>query len=304
VCAQIGQTGGFVGPEGVGAGGFVGEGPPPPPGQDAHQHDFPPLPQPLLVSTEVHSPPATTPSAQIVAARGSFLAQTYLSTDSTGAEVGGGVGAFVGLGVGGFVGLGVGGGFVGAFVGLGVGGFVGLGVGGFVGTGVGAGVGAFVGTGVGACVGEFVGLGVGTFVGTGVGADVGGFVGLGVGGFVGLGVGGAVVGEGVGGNVVGAFEGGLVGLTGALVGGGVAKYDQRGMSKKSNRSEVIIENHRQRQSLHASNYLRALLGTGVGGLVGLGDGGGVVLHDPYKDFVSVEVNCPPEARLTPPYSTV
>jgi hypothetical protein len=75
-------------------------------------------------------------------------------------------------------------------------------------------------------VGGFVGLGVGGFVGTGVGAGVGAFVGTGVGGFVGLGVGGAVVGEGVGGNVVGAFEGGLVGLTGALVGGGVAKYDQ------------------------------------------------------------------------------
>ena len=74
--------------------------------------------------------------------------------------------------------------------------------------------------------------------------------------------------------------------------------------KKSNRSGVIIGNHRQRQSLHASNYLRALLGTAVGGLVGLGDGGGVVLHDPYNCFVSVEVNWPPEARLTPPYSTV
>ena len=127
-------AGGFVG---SGAGGFVGEGPPPVPGQDAHQHDFPPLPQPLLTLAEVHSPLASTPSAQIVAARGSFLAQTYLATDSTGAEVGGGVGAFVGLGVGGFVGLGVGGGLVGAFVGLGVGGFVGKGVGGFVGLGVG-----------------------------------------------------------------------------------------------------------------------------------------------------------------------
>ncbi len=275
MCPHTGQppvgAGGLVG---SGAGGFVGEGPPPPPpGQDAHQHLFLPLPQPLLELAERQSPPATTPSAQIVAARGSFLAQTYLSTDSTGAEVGGGVG------------IGVGGGFVGAFVGLGVG--------------------TFVGTGVGADVGGFVGLGVGAFVGTGVGAGVGEFVGLGVGGFVGLGVGGAVVGEGVGGNVVGAFEGGLVGLTGALVGGGVAKYDQRGMSKESNRSEVIIGNHRQRQSLHASkNYLRALLGTGVGGLVGLGDGGGVVLHEPYNGFVSVEVNWPPEARPTPPYSTV
>jgi len=96
----------------------------------------------------------------------------------------------------------------------------------------------------------------------------------------------------VGGNVVG------------MVGGGVAKYDQRGMRKKSNRSELIIGNHRQRQSLHAPNYLRALLGTGVGGFVGLGDGGGVVLHEPNKGFVSEEPNAPPEARVTPPYVTV
>ena len=84
----------------------MGEGPPPPPppGQDAHQHDFRPLPQLLLTLAELQSPPASTPSAQIVAGRGSLLAQTYLSTDTTGAEVGGGVGLGVGNGVGGIVG--------------------------------------------------------------------------------------------------------------------------------------------------------------------------------------------------------
>ena len=89
-----------------GVGGGVGEGPGPPPvsGQDAHQHDFRPLPQPLLTLAEVHSPLASTPSAQIVAGRGSFLAQTYLSTDTTGAEVGDGVGMGVGNAVGGIVG--------------------------------------------------------------------------------------------------------------------------------------------------------------------------------------------------------
>ena len=173
-----------MGDGGVGDGG-VGEGPGPPPvsGQDAHQHTFPPLPHGLLSPSVVHLPPvpASDPSVQIEASSGSHLVQTYLSTDSTGAEVGGGVGAFVGLGVGGFVGTGVGAG-VGAFVGTGVGGFVGLGVGGAV---VGEGVGGNV---VGAFEGGLVGL-TGALVGGGVGA----LLGTGVGGFVGLGDGGGVV---------------------------------------------------------------------------------------------------------------
>lgn len=112
------------------AGGGVGPDPPGHP-DDAHQHDFPPFPQPLLEPGEVHSPPASDPLVQILASDGRHLVQMYLSTGVfVGLLVGGGVGgcgASVGFGVGGLVGLLVGGsvGATGALVGSGVGGLVG-----------------------------------------------------------------------------------------------------------------------------------------------------------------------------------
>jgi hypothetical protein len=72
-----------------------------------------------------HWSAAVDPSAQIVAARGSFLAHTYIATVEVGGAV---VGSAVGTAVGGFVGSDVGtavGGFVGPVVGTAVGGFVG-----------------------------------------------------------------------------------------------------------------------------------------------------------------------------------
>ena len=158
---------------GVGGDGDGGDGdggsPPPLPGHDAHQHFFCPFPQSSLEPAVEQLPPAVEPSTQIVAGRGAFLVQMYMSTISTGAGVGTGVGGFVGTGVGGEVGG------TGAAVGFGVGGFVGTGVGGFVGTGVGFGVGGFVGTEVGGFVGA---------TGAGVGFGEGGFVGAAVGGGV------------------------------------------------------------------------------------------------------------------------
>lgn len=194
-----------VGGDGDGGDGDGGDGaggsPPPLPGHDAHQHTFPPFPQLSAEPAVEQLPPAVEPSTQIVAGRGAFLVQIYMSTISTGAGVGTGVGGFVGTGVGGEVGG------TGAGVGFKVGGFVGTGVGGVVGSAVGFGVGGTVGTGVGGFVGTDVGSGVGGFVGAtgaGVGFGEGGFVGTGVGGLTGAGLGG---GEG--------------GLTGAGVGGGV-----------------------------------------------------------------------------------
>lgn len=175
----LGVGGGGVGEGGVGLGGVgAGGGPPEPPGHSAHQHTFPPPPQPLWVFSVEQLPPAVDPSAQIVAGRGAFLVQIYLKTFSTGGLVGAGVGGLVGGGnVGGFVGA-----FVGGLVGTGVGGgFVGKFVGAFVGFGVGGG---FVGNAVGLGVGGGVGNAVGFFVGIGVGLAVGGLTGAGVGGGV------------------------------------------------------------------------------------------------------------------------
>ncbi|KAK1732779.1 hypothetical protein QTG54_016491 [Skeletonema marinoi] len=156
VAAQTGHP--PVGGEGGGGVG-VGGGPPPSPGHDDHQHTFPPFPQPSGAFALEQLPPARDPSAQIVAGRGAFLVQMYLSTAATGGFVGAGEGGLDGKGVGGFVGT---------FVGFGVGGFVGSAVGGFVGAFVGGGL---VGSAVGLGEGGFVGKGVGGFVGTFVGKD-------------------------------------------------------------------------------------------------------------------------------------
>jgi len=121
---------GGVGLGGVGVGGVGVGGPAVHP--EAHQHTFPPFPQPLPTFTEEQVASASCPSAHMVDDKGSFLAQTYLLTDATGGGVGGSVGGLVGGGgvvgafEGGAVGTGVGGGLVGRFVGE----FVGTGVGG------------------------------------------------------------------------------------------------------------------------------------------------------------------------------
>ena len=100
VAPQTGQTGG----DGAGGDGAGGSPPPPPPGHDAHQHDLFPFPHLLSLPTLEQSPPAVEPSTQIVAGRGLFLAQIYLSTISIGDGVGEDVGGCDGRGVGGEVG--------------------------------------------------------------------------------------------------------------------------------------------------------------------------------------------------------
>ena len=148
----------------------VGGGPPPSPGHDDHQHTLPLFPQLSAAFAVEQLPPARDPSAQIVAGRGSCLAQRYLSTaaTATGGFVGAGEGGLDGNGVGGFVGAFVGGGLVGSAVGLGEGGFVGCGEGGFVGSDVGKDVGGFTGAGLGGGVGGLTGAGVGGGVGDNV----------------------------------------------------------------------------------------------------------------------------------------
>lgn len=98
----LGVTGGGVWLGGLGGDGGGG----PSPGHSRfHQHRFPPFPQLVPSPSLTHWSAAVDPSAQIVAARGSFLAHKYIATVEVGEAV---VGSVVGTAVGVFVGASVG----------------------------------------------------------------------------------------------------------------------------------------------------------------------------------------------------